>query len=271
MLKSKSWSIGAAALGALNMMALIAGGTGSARADEIVFGNIIPSSGLSNSNGSGCTHAGSDPGFVCSNGQTFTAEGDTFTANGFSGQFTGATALTWKPNNTAGGVSNSLGESGLGENATAPTYPPSGLTPCSDSDCEIDVGHSVQVTVTSGNSPIIDVVIGSVQPNAEVFDLFGATKGGALTQIGGDFSSLNCPNYDGSATCTFDLSGQNLFSVGLVEKTGIGGAASDSLITAVSVPAPVIGHGLLVLLAVGGVLFGGKLLERLKKHHLHAA
>jgi hypothetical protein len=37
------------------------------------------------------------------------------------------------------------------------------------------------------------------------------------------------------------------------------------------VPAPVIGHGLFVLLAVGGVLFGGKLLERLKKHHLHAA
>ena len=37
------------------------------------------------------------------------------------------------------------------------------------------------------------------------------------------------------------------------------------------VPAPLIGHGLLVLLAVGGVLFGGKLLESLKKDHLHAA
>jgi len=31
-----------------------------------------------------------------------------------------------------------------------------------------------------------------------------------------------------------------------------------------AVPAPVIGHGLFVLLAVGGVLFGGKLLERSK-------
>jgi hypothetical protein len=37
------------------------------------------------------------------------------------------------------------------------------------------------------------------------------------------------------------------------------------------VPAPVIGHGLFVLLAVGGVLFGGRFLEGLKKRHLHAA
>jgi hypothetical protein len=33
----------------------------------------------------------------------------------------------------------------------------------------------------------------------------------------------------------------------------------------VPVPAPLIGHGLLVLLAVGGVLFGGKLLEHSKR------
>jgi hypothetical protein len=37
------------------------------------------------------------------------------------------------------------------------------------------------------------------------------------------------------------------------------------------VPAPLIGHGLFALLAVGGVLFGGRLLESLKKRHLHAA
>jgi hypothetical protein len=37
------------------------------------------------------------------------------------------------------------------------------------------------------------------------------------------------------------------------------------------VPAPVIGHGLFVLLAVGGVLFGGKLFENLKKRQLQAA
>ena len=120
-------------------------------------------------------------------------------------------------------LSNSLGESGLGENQSGPP------AACSDSTCEVDVGHSVLVTVTSGNSPIIDVVIGSVQPNAEVFDLFGATKGGPLTQIGGDFSSVNCPNYDGSATCTFtsDLAGKNFFSIGLFEKPGLNGLDSD--------------------------------------------
>jgi hypothetical protein len=37
-----------------------------------------------------------------------------------------------------------------------------------------------------------------------------------------------------------------------------------------AVPAPLIGHGLLVLLAIGGVLFGGKLLESFKKHRLQA-
>jgi hypothetical protein len=36
-------------------------------------------------------------------------------------------------------------------------------------------------------------------------------------------------------------------------------------------PAPLIGHGLLALLAVGGVLFGGKLLETFKARRLHAA
>jgi hypothetical protein len=37
------------------------------------------------------------------------------------------------------------------------------------------------------------------------------------------------------------------------------------------VPAPIIGHGLLVLLAIGGVMLGGKLVEGLKKRQLHAA
>src|SRR5207244_6238616 len=39
------------------------------------------------------------------------------------------------------------------------------------------------------------------------------------------------------------------------------GTGPDTFITGVPVPAPLIGHGLLVLLAVGGVLSGGKLLE----------
>jgi hypothetical protein len=42
-------------------------------------------------------------------------------------------------------------------------------------------------------------------------------------------------------------------------------------ISDVVVPAPLIRHGLLIFLAVGGVLFGGKLLDSLKKDHLPAA
>jgi hypothetical protein len=47
------------------------------------------------------------------------------------------------------------------------------------------------------------------------------------------------------------------------------GAESFFLISVV--PSPLIGHGLLALLAIGGVLFGGKLVESLKKDRLHAA
>jgi hypothetical protein len=42
----------------------------------------------------------------------------------------------------------------------------------------------------------------------------------------------------------------------------------DSFIGFQQVPAPIVGHGLLVLLAVSGVLFGARLLERGKRHRL---
>lgn len=45
----------------------------------------------------------------------------------------------------------------------------------------------------------------------------------------------------------------------------------DVVVTQAPVPAPLIGHGLLVLLAVGGVFSGSRLLENRKKRHLHAA
>jgi hypothetical protein len=44
-----------------------------------------------------------------------------------------------------------------------------------------------------------------------------------------------------------------------------GQTGNNSLVVGELVPAPPIGHGLLVLLAVGGVLFGGKLLEHSKR------
>jgi hypothetical protein len=50
-----------------------------------------------------------------------------------------------------------------------------------------------------------------------------------------------------------------------------GQTGKNSLVVGELVPASIIGHGLFVLLAVGGVLFGGKFLEGLKKHRLNAA
>jgi hypothetical protein len=46
---------------------------------------------------------------------------------------------------------------------------------------------------------------------------------------------------------------------------------ADSFIAFRQIPAPLIGHGFLTVLAIGGVLFGGKLLESLKKQRLHTA
>jgi hypothetical protein len=60
-------------------------------------------------------------------------------------------------------------------------------------------------------------------------------------------SSVPCPNPTNSFMAA-DIIGTN-------GNTGI-----------VAVPTPIIGHGLFVLLAVGGVLFGGKLLESYKRH-----
>jgi hypothetical protein len=276
MLKSNSGRslAGAAALGALATMALIAGGTESARADEIYFGNITPSSGLGTA--PACTHASGDAGFVCSNGQTFTAEGSTFTATGYSDTFSTATALTWKPASSAGGVSNSLGESGLGENQIGPQNP---AQPCTDNPgvggpspvCEIGVNASVAVTSTK---PITDMLVGSVQAGAERFQVYAGTSiiGLGLHPFDGVLSSTNCTAGPDGDECLITGLPSGTTVVGVVDlASNPAGAASDVLLTAVSlVPAPPIGHGLFVLLAIGGVLFGGKLLESFKKHRLQA-
>src|SRR5262245_47600351 len=90
---------------------LVAGAMSSAEAAEIeiVFGELSPSGP--------CTFSAGDHGLVCSNPQTFSASGDTFTAIGFAGQFATPSALTFKPltgsgTPEAGIVSNVFMESG---------------------------------------------------------------------------------------------------------------------------------------------------------------
>jgi hypothetical protein len=70
-----------------------------------------------------------------------------------------------------------------------------------------------------------------------------------------------------SDTATYDS--QTFSSLGVTpgtyKWTWGSAATADSFTLDVVVPAPLIGHGLPVLLAVGGLLFGAKLLEHSKR------
>jgi hypothetical protein len=72
----------------------------------------------------------------------------------------------------------------------------------------------------------------------------------------------------GLTPASFVTNGSNLFAVDIGIPNGSGGFNTG---VGTVVPAPIIGHGLLVLLAVGGVLFGGKFLEKIKARNLRAA
>jgi hypothetical protein len=59
--------------------------------------------------------------------------------------------------------------------------------------------------------------------------------------------------------------GTNTACTGFAANGGTGGGTVDNT-ACVAIPAPVIGHGPLVLLAVGGLLFGAKLFGRSRNH-----
>jgi hypothetical protein len=164
--------------GALAVIALAAG-PGPAKA-TIVFGTL--------GGQTTCTPSTNVPGAdTCANPQIFNpGTNDQVTANGRNGDpNTGTlTALTLKLNPPF-----TLGEDGLGENATAP--PPN--QPCSDPDCEIGLvpsPNSVTVVASGANPPgITDAIIGSVQ-TGESFNFFlQTTAGGLFTQLGGTVNS----------------------------------------------------------------------------------
>jgi hypothetical protein len=158
----------------LALVALVVG-AGPPKAAEIDFGALTPSPG-----GSAHTVA-ADKGLVCNNGETFTANGSTFVATGYSNAFTTATALSWKPENPPVTTSpnNPFNESGLGENATGAG------TACTDTsaatDCEITGRASVAIV---SNHPITDVIIGSVQ-TGENFQVYTGSSISNLTKFGG--------------------------------------------------------------------------------------
>ncbi len=249
-------------VGALATVALLGGGAKPAMAAaEIYFGQLTPTPGCTASTN------GSDEGAICANSQTFTSGGLSFTATGYSNTFSTPSALTLKDFTTQGAV-----ESGLGENAAGAskcTDVPNSSGTVDSTPCEIGFNHSVKVT---SDTAIVDVLIGSVQ-GPELFQVWTAnTVGGALSQFTATLSAATCTTGpDGAGECEVDLP-VGTHAVGVLDLLATDHTqTSDVLLTAVSVPAPPIGHGLLVLLAVVGVLFGGKLLESVKKHQLHAA
>jgi hypothetical protein len=248
--------------GALATIALLGGGAAPAMAAaEIYFGQLTPTPGCSTSTNS------SDEGKICANSQTFTSGGMSFTATGYSDTFSTSSALTLKDFTTQGAVESGLGENA--KNATKCTDVPNSSGSVDSTPCEIGINHSVKVT---SDTAIVDVLIGSVQ-GPEQFQVWVAnTVGGALSQFTATLTAATCvTGPDGVGECEVDLPA-NTHAVGVLDLPAINSTqASDVLLTAVSVPAPIIGHGLLVLLAVGGVLFGGKLVESLKKQHLHTA
>jgi hypothetical protein len=95
-------------------------------------------------------------------------------------------------------------------------------------------------------------------------EILPTDSGGSYASINNGASSHNA-YVDGPATFTLDLSGVTS-STTISNVQFCFGTSPDTSLPGVPAPAPAIAHGLPVLLAVGGLLFGAKLLERGNKH-----
>jgi hypothetical protein len=165
------------------------------------------------------------------------------------------------------------------------------------SDIEIGLSNTpTSASLKTGTGTFIDISGGVATPITQTktthwgVDLTGGTIFLATAGTGsvggkpieliigpGPYTNAN-PSITGrdpqiEGTGVFDLTVQGITSSTIVTSAVFSfGTGPDSTLPGMqSVPAPLIGHGLLVLLAVGGVLFGGKLSESLKTRHSHAA
>jgi hypothetical protein len=125
-------------------------------------------------------------------------------------------------------------------------------------------GDSVVINIPSSISPQFggQIKLTGLTPDQVLFNV-----------LGGDMS-INTNGVTENADF-LDPNGKINENHSVVDGRLFGGDTQDMSIVSggvlnAPVPAPLIGHGLLVLLAVGGVLFGGNFLESLKKRHLHA-
>ena len=133
--------------------------------------------------------------------------------------------------------------------------------------------HTVTINGAASDYVVLDVTGGS-----------GNSLNGALTLTGGITPDHVLINFTGSgANVQGAANGATLEGTFLIPDLGVqlnsltidghlfGGAAGDNFqfvsnafINQPAVPVPLIGHGLIILLAVGGVLFGGRTLERIR-------
>jgi len=115
-----------------------------------------------------------------------------------------------------------------------------------------------------GNTITLET-IGGGQPDQLILPSGASFPAANASITNGMFS----PFVVGPATFTLNLSGVTAATT--VIPTSVVFSFGTGPDTFIAVPAPIIGHGLLALLAIGGVLLGSKLLKEHKKHHFHAA
>ena len=127
----------------------------------------------------------------------------------------------------------------------------------------------------SENNPM---TLSGISPNHVLF-VFTAASGNVFSTSGGNSLEGTFLATDGGAFQFSELNLNGALIMGDSNRAGVAGGGdiqfvSGSKIPTFSpliVPAPSIGHGLLAFLAVGGMLFGPKLLERSKRRHSLAA
>jgi hypothetical protein len=106
--------------------------------------------------------------------------------------------------------------------------------------------------------------LGGGQPSQMILPF--VANGGTYPNANSSVDNFN-PSTIGAGTFELNFTGITAATT-VTAATFSFGTGPDTFIT---VPAPLIGHGLLALLAIGGVLLGKKLLENFKKRSLQAA
>jgi hypothetical protein len=124
-------------------------------------------------------------------------------------------------------------------------------------------GGTGTFTVNNATNTILMEALGGGQPSQMILP-----SAAAFPNANASLFNFN-PSTIGAGTFELNFTGSGITAATTVSVATFSfGTGPDTFIT---VPAPLIGHGLLALLAIGGVLFGGKLLENLKKRSLQTA